>query len=92
MAVIATKKTVGMNERVPRFPSFCKAITKSDADTYDNPIYVYVGTTGDVSIIPWDDQAGAAVMFKNVPAGSVVPCAAYKVLAATTAQDLVAIS
>lgn len=76
---------------VPQFPSRAFAITPGDV--YDHPIVVYVGVTGDVEVIPYGgDTSGTAtaVLFKNVPQGSVVPCRVLKVVATnTTATNLV---
>lgn len=76
---------------VTTFPYAAKAIIKSDSDYYNRPIAVFVGGAGDVSIIPWIGDRTTPVVFP-MPAGQVVPCLAYKVLAATTATDLIALS
>ncbi len=50
---------------------------------------IYVGTGGDVSVT---GRSGVAVVFKNAPAGSVLPAKAVYVNATgTTAKDLVAL-
>lgn len=76
-------------EVIPNFPGASMEITKSDDNWYDPPINVYVGTAGHVTIIPAVGDKTTTVTYKNVPAGVVVPCKAYKVMAATTAADLV---
>jgi hypothetical protein len=51
---------------------------------------LYVGTGGDVAAILKGDAA--AVTFKNVPAGSILPVAAKRVLATgTTAANILAL-
>ena len=74
---------------IPNFPGASKEITKSDDDWYDPPINVYVGTAGHVTIVPAVGDKTTTTTYKNVPAGATVPCRAYKVMAATTAADLV---
>ena len=77
-------------DAIPNFPASAAAITKSDDNWYDPPINVYVGTAGDVAIIPAVGNKTTAVTYKNVPAGATVPCRAYKVMSTnTTAADLV---
>ena len=64
-------------------------------DTYNAPVTVYVGVTGDVVVIPYDgDETGAgnSCLFKAVPAGATVPVAVRQVVSAnTTATTLVGI-
>jgi hypothetical protein len=65
------------------------AITKSDSTTY-SPVLrgVYVGGAGDVAIIAAEDSA--AVTFTGVPAGTILPVFALKVMSTgTTATNLV---
>lgn len=85
--------TVGAGQ-VPNLPSAAVAITKSDTDTYSGDgITVYVGVAGNVAIVPACGDRSTAVTFVGVPAGSVVPCRAYKVMSTnTTAASLVGIS
>lgn len=63
------------------------AVAKSDS-TEVNARGLYIGTAGDLVVTGVD---GALVTFKNVPAGTVLPIYAYKVMAATTASDIVAL-
>jgi hypothetical protein len=63
------------------------ALTKSDATVYPKPYgALYVGTGGDVSLV---SPKGKTAVFKNVPNGGYVRAQFVKVLAATTAGDLV---
>lgn len=74
----------------PVFPSGAKAITKSDTDTFDHPVAIYVGVTGDVAVMP--SNGSAAVTFAAVPAGAMVPCMVVAVKSTgTTASSLVAV-
>lgn len=51
---------------------------------------LYIGVTGDVSVILADDSV--AILFKAVPAGSILPVRARIVKAtATTATNIVAL-
>lgn len=70
------------------------AITPSDSVNFAVPTRgIYVGVTGDVVCVPKTRTGeGAAVLFKAVPAGSVLPIAATRVNStSTTATDLVAL-
>jgi hypothetical protein len=51
---------------------------------------IYVGTAGDVSVTP--ANGGSAVVFKSVPAGTILPIHAQNVTTAnTTASNMVAL-
>jgi hypothetical protein len=66
-------------------PTYAEAITKSD--TASNAFsYIYVGTTGNVAVVTEDGQT---VTFNSVPAGQYIWVRTQKVLAATTASNLV---
>jgi hypothetical protein len=72
-----------------------------DENSNDQIGSLYVGTGGDVVILPWyngqTDSAsttgvGGAQIFKNVPDGSFLPIVCSKVFATgTTATDILAI-
>lgn len=64
------------------------AVTPSD-DTEIGCRALYIGTTGNLSLIAVGDSS--AVTISNVPAGSVLPIACAKVMAATTASNIVAL-
>lgn len=89
MAVISTPNASNISPIVPAFPGAAFAITKSDTDTFAQPVTVYVGGDGDVAITP--ANGGSTVTFVGMKAGQVVPCRAIAVLAATTATNLVAV-
>lgn len=75
---------------IPAFPGGARTITPSDADTFVKAVAVYVGTAGDVRVLPANGDA--AVTFKAVPAGGMVQCSVRGVLSTgTTASDLVGI-
>lgn len=93
MATIATPGSSASpgSARAPRFPRNALAVTTHDTDQYGIPVTIYVGVTGDVAVRPAGDPT-TIVVFKNVPAGSAVPCEVVGVRAsATTATNLVAI-
>lgn len=65
------------------------AVTPSDLELSPLPKALYIGGTGDVYVVAADDSA--AVKFKAVPAGAILPVRAKKVTASTTATDIVAL-
>lgn len=63
------------------------AVTKSDSTVYSPPLeQIWVGGTGDLAVIT---AGGDIVTFTNVPDGRMIPVRCTKVLAATTATDIV---
>jgi hypothetical protein len=65
------------------------AVTKSDTVALPTVSRaLYIGTTGDLVV---KSANGAAITFKSVPAGSILPIQATYVMAATTAADIVAL-
>jgi len=63
------------------------AITKSDTVDLDQTTrYIYVGGGGSVSVIT---ISGTTVVFAAVPVGTILPIRATRVLAATSATNLV---
>lgn len=66
-------------------PTYAEAITKSDTAT-NAFSYIYVGTTGNVAVVTEDGQT---VTFTAVPAGQYIWVRTQKVLAATTASNMV---
>jgi len=74
----------------PNFPDRAVAVTPSDATRF-NPSTIYVGTTGNVAVMP--KEGGVAVTFIAVPAGAVIPVRCVQVLSTgTTATSLVRVS
>jgi hypothetical protein len=67
------------------------AITPDDnTDLVTNTRGLFVGTTGNVSVIFAADAAGTAVLLKNVPSGTLLPICVRRVRSAlTTATDIV---
>lgn len=63
------------------------AIAKSDS-TEQNARGLYVGGAGDVVVT---NLNGTTVTFTGVVAGTILPIFAYKVMAATTASNIVGI-
>lgn len=67
-----------------------QAVTKSDTTTYSGMRGLYVGGAGNVALMA--PGASAAVTFTAVPAGTVLPVQAVKVMSTnTTAPALVAL-
>jgi hypothetical protein len=64
------------------------AVTPSDATIVDARA-LYIGGAGNVTLLA--DAQSSAVTFTAVPVGSILPCSAYKVMAATTATLIVAL-
>ena len=90
MTTITHSDSQSAYKMVSDFPSNCATITKSDTNTHEPPVIVYVGVGGDVAIVP--PMSTTAVTFKNVPSGGVVPCKASKIMSTnTTATDMVAV-
>lgn len=74
---------------ITSFPWNAKAVTKSDTDTFSQPVSIFVGTAGTVTVTPAGGQANVAF---EVPAGSFVPVLVTAVLSTgTDASDLVAV-
>jgi lipocalin len=66
-------------------PTYAEAITKSDTAT-NAFSYIYVGTTGNVVVTTEDGQT---VTFTAVPAGQYIWVRTRRVMAATTASNMV---
>ena len=68
------------------------AVTPSDS-TVVNFFGLYVGTTGDLAVMPVAEESNAtpvAVTFKSVGAGSIIPLNVCRVMATnTTATNIV---
>ena len=74
---------------ITSFPMNAKAVTKSDTDTFNHPVSIFVGAAGTVTVTPAGGQANVAF---EVPAGSFVPVLVTAVLSTgTDASDLVAV-
>lgn len=67
------------------------AIVPHNSTNFANPCRgIYVGVTGNVSLIPLVGDGVTPVVFKNAQAGSVIPAIATRVNATgTTATDLI---
>ena len=90
MAEIVLSSPTNITPSVPVFPFGAQAIVPSDADTFSEPVSVYVGAAGDVAVVPGNGVG--TVTFVGIPAGSMLPCQVRAVLATgTTAGSLVAV-
>jgi hypothetical protein len=66
-----------------------QAVTKSDTTVYSPPLNgVWVGGTGDVAILTPNNPT--PVVFSAVPAGTLLPVQALKVMATATTATLLA--
>ena len=65
-------------------------VTPSDATIIPATRGLYVGGTGNLSVVMAED--GNTVLFSAVPAGSILPIQVVQVLAATTATLIVALN
>lgn len=71
-----------------QFPSVAVAVTPSDSVNLTVDMTIYVGTGGNVTVIP--AGTATAVLYKNVPAGGVIPCKVRRINATgTDATDFV---
>ena len=74
---------------VTAFPYRAADITPSDSTTFTEPATVYVGSDGNVAVVPWSGD-GSAVTFVGLTAGQTVPVLVKKVMSTnTTASNLV---
>lgn len=91
MATILTNNRTHVTPEYPAFPGCAQAITTSNTDVFASPVSVYVGGGGDVAVRPWNNPA-VSVVFKNLPAGSMLPVRVIGVdVLNTTATNLVAV-
>lgn len=76
-------------KNVPSFPPKHRVITPSDTTVFDYPTSVLVIDGGDVAIA---DEDGYVITYEAVPAWTVVPVIASRVMATnTTAANLIGI-
>jgi hypothetical protein len=72
----------------PQFPGDAAAVTPNNTTRFE-PSVVYVGTTGNVSVVT---SQGTTVLFTAVPAGAVIPVRVIGVRSTdTTASTIVRI-
>jgi hypothetical protein len=77
------------NADATRPASRAVAVTPSDATTLQVTRGLFVGTAGDV-VVDMADQ-GSSITFANVANGQFLPIQVTKVLAATSASDILAL-
>lgn len=82
-SLLATEATVATLKQ----PTATSAVTASDATALTCTKGLWVGTAGNLSLKLSGDSA--AVTWKNVPSGTYVPGSVIRVMAATTAADVV---
>jgi len=77
---------------ITQYPGNASAVTPSDSTPLTAGVALYVGTGGDVVVIPVDAVTNDPLTFKNVPSGSVLPVRVRQVLATnTTATDFIGV-
>jgi hypothetical protein len=72
---------------------YAAAVTASDTTVVGPTRGIYVGTSSSaaLALVMWADNSNTTVTFKNVIAGTYYPFNVKKVMAATTASDIVAV-
>jgi hypothetical protein len=85
MAVIATPNNTQATSACPQLPDGAFAITPSDANTFAQPVSVYVGGAGAVVVTPANGNADVTI---TMPAGSMIPFRVVAVKATTTTATL----
>lgn len=72
------------------FATLASAVTPSDGSPLtDVTRYVYVGGTGDLTVIMADDATQTPVTFKAVPVGTILPIAVSYIKATLTTATLI---
>jgi len=70
------------------FPSVAVAVTTSDSVNLSPAMTIYVGTGGDVTVLPVG--SATAVLYKNVPSGGIIPCKVIRINnTGTNASDFI---
>jgi len=69
-------------------PIHAVAVTPDNTNTFTNvSLSIYVGTTGNAEIVT---QGGETTVFRNIPAGTIIPIQAVRVnISNTTASNMV---
>lgn len=89
MAVIACPNPTTISPQCPTVLDNALVITPNDADTFAQPVAVYVGTAGTVNCVP---AGGTAAITVTAVAGAVLPFRVIEVNATgTTATNLLAV-
>lgn len=90
MAVIAIPGRTPITDSCPTFPGGALAVTPSDADTFANPVAIYIGGSGNISVAPGNGVNPAITV--AVLAGTMLPFTVLSVRATgTTATGIVAV-
>lgn len=84
----------GFNERLTNSDQtvsayHAEAVTKSDTTVLKTTKGLYVGTTGNVVVTM--NSGATPITFTAVPAGAILPIQVTKVLAATSASNILAL-
>lgn len=70
------------NPIVTEFPNVAVAVTPSDSVNLPYAMSIYVGATGNVSVLP--EGSSTSVTYVGVPAGTVIPCKVRRVNSTNT--------
>jgi hypothetical protein len=86
----APRPAKGVDGRlVLSLPANAIAITPSDITVYDPPLQVWVGSVGDVAIVPYGRAGDKSVIYPAMPVGSTVPVLAKQILNTGTTGGIV---
>lgn len=70
-----------------KFPKYAAVVTPSDATVFTEPSTVFVGTGGNVAVVPW---GGSTPVIFTMASSTVVPVLVKQVMSTdTTAADMV---
>jgi hypothetical protein len=88
----SSRATPKATNSVPNMPACAKVITKSDTDTFSQPVHVYVGTAGTVTAVPEGAGSAGTGVAAVCVAGGWYPTRVWAVKSTgTTASDLVGV-
>lgn len=76
-----------VNQQTSVYPTNAYAVTPSDTTEF-SPSTIYVGGTGDVTVLPADNAPGAVVTYKAVPTGEHLPVMVKRVMSTGTTATL----
>lgn len=73
----------GVNGCITRsVPANAKAVAGGGATVFNPPLQLYVGSAGNITVVPYGNVGDATVTFTAVPAGTILPVLVKQVVAA----------